>query len=496
VTQHVPPAPRQEAADRPVGPAAPPDTAPASGTTPATANAPARGFGSGSAVAEEADVIVVGAGPAGSATAFHLARAGLDVLLLEKCSFPREKVCGDGLTPRAVKQLVSMGIGLDAADGWFPNKGLRIIGGGVRLELEWPELSNYPGYGLVRTRRGFDEALARAAQKAGARLLEGVTVTGPVLDGAGRIVGVTARPAVADHNGGVSHGGPAGQDGTTNQHMGGQPAGGAGAERRYRARLVVAADGNSSRLSLSMGLRKRDDRPLGVAVRTYYASPRHDDDYLESWLELWDGDRLLPGYGWIFGLGDGTSNVGLGLLNTSAAFQHTDYRALLRRWLAAMPAEWGLTGENQTEPVRGAALPMGFNRTPHYTRGLLLVGDAGGMVNPFNGEGIAYALEAGEILARVITQALARPTPAGAELALRGYPQALKDAYGGYYTLGRKFVAAIGHPWVMKFATRHAMPRPVLMRFTLKLLANLTEARGGDASDRLINALSKITPAA
>jgi len=119
--------------------------------------------------ADSADVIVVGAGPAGSSTAFHLAQAGLDVLLLEKSIFPREKVCGDGLTPRAVKQLVAMGIPLDPEDGWFPNRGLRIIGGGVRLELDWPELSSYPGFGLVRTRRGFDEALARAAQKAGTR---------------------------------------------------------------------------------------------------------------------------------------------------------------------------------------------------------------------------------------------------------------------------------------------------------------------------------------
>jgi len=271
---------------------------------------------------------------------------------------------------------------------------------------------------------------------------------------------------------------------------------GDGAPRTYRARLVVAADGNSSRLSLAMGLAKRDDRPLGVAVRTYYTSPRHDDDYLESWLELWDGDRLLPGYGWVFGAGDGTSNVGLGLLNTSAAFQHTDYRGLLRRWLAGMPAEWGYTEENRTEPIRGAALPMGFNRTPHYTRGLLLAGDAGGMVNPFNGEGIAYAMESGEIAARVITQALARPDQASTERVLHGYPQALRDAYGGYYTLGRKFVGAIGHPWVMKFATRHGMPRPALMRLVLKLLANLTEPQGGDAADRVINALSRLTPAA
>ena len=422
---------------------------------------------------DDADVIVVGAGPGGSSAAYHLARAGLDVLLLEKSTFPREKVCGDGLTPRAVKQLVGMGIPLDPGDGWFPNKGIRIIGGGVRIELDWPELSSYPGFGLVRTRRGFDEIVARAAQRAGARLLEGVTVTGPVLDdSAQRIVGVTARDTAAPGNG----------DG--------------GTERTYRARLVVAADGNSSRLSLAMGLRKRDDRPLGVAIRTYYTSPRHDDDYLETWLDLWDGSALLPGYGWIFGVGDGTSNVGLGLLNTSTSFGHVDYRAMLRRWLATMPPEWGFGEENQTGPVRGAALPMGFNRTPHYTSGLLLVGDAGGMVNPFNGEGISTAMESGEIAAQVIVQALARPDRASAELALRGYPQALKDAYGGYYTLGRSFVGAIGHPWFMKFATRHGLPRPALMRFTMKLLANLTEPRGGDAADRVINALSRITPAA
>ena len=220
--------------------------------------------------------------------------------------------------------------------------------------------------------------------------------------------------------------------------------------------MVVAADGNSSRLSVAMGLRKRDDRPMGVAVRTYYTSPRHEDDYLESWLELWDGDRLLPGYGWIFGMGDGTSNVGLGMLNTSAAFGNIDYRELLSRWLGSMPEEWGYIEENRTEPIRGAALPMGFNRKPHYNRGLLLVGDAGGMVNPFNGEGIAYAMESGEILARVIAQALARPTLRRDELVLRGYPEALQDAYGGYYTLGRVFVQLIGKPKLMRYATSAA----------------------------------------
>src|SRR5579884_3142287 len=141
-----------------------------------------------------ADVIVVGAGPAGSTTAYHLARAGLSVLLLEKSAFPREKVCGDGLTPRAVKQLVAMGINISPEAGWLRNKGLRIIGGGVRLELDWPELAAYPNYGLVRKRDDFDERLARQAQKAGARLYELCNVGEPVVDDrTGRITGVHAK---------------------------------------------------------------------------------------------------------------------------------------------------------------------------------------------------------------------------------------------------------------------------------------------------------------
>ena len=400
--------------------------------------------------------------------------------MLEKSCFPREKVCGDGLTPRAVKALAGMGVPISAQDGWLPNKGLRIIGGGGRIEVPWPDLSSFPGFGLVRTRLDFDEILARHAEKAGARLLEGVNVTGPLLDDrTGRVIGVKARRGGASAEGTGRRAVPADQ-----------------AERSFRGRVVIAADGNSSRLSVSMGLQRRDDRPLGVAVRTYYSSPRHDDDYLEAWLDLWDGDTLLPGYGWIFGMGDGTSNVGLGLLNTSSAFQRIDYRVLLRRWLAAMPAEWGLCEENRTQPIRGAALPMGFNRTPHYANGLLLAGDAGGMVNPFNGEGIGYALESGEIAARVIVQSLARPTAASGELALRGYPAALDDAYGGYYTLARTFVRLIGRPGFMQFAARHGVKRPAVMRLTMKLLGNLTETRGGDAVDRLVNALSKMTPAA
>ena len=415
----------------------------------------------------DADVIVVGAGPGGSATAHALAQTGLDVLLLEKTAFPREKVCGDGLTPRAVRTLVDMGIDTGPANGFIRNRGLRIYGGGHRLELPWPELASFPDHGLVRPRLDFDELLVRHAQKAGARLQELTTVTGPVLSDDGRVVGVTAR---------------VGADRTATS---------------YRAPLVVAADGVSARLALGVGIEKRDDRPMGVAVRRYFTSPRTDDDMLESWLELRtkEGD-LLPGYGWVFGVGDGTSNVGLGILNTTKAWQRTDYKELLASWTRAMPAEWQFSEEFATGPVRGGALPMGFNRQPHYTRGLLLVGDAGGAVNPFNGEGIAYAMETGRLAAEVAAQALARPAGPARERALQAYPAQMKARYGGYYTLGRVFVHLIGHPEVMRLATRHGLPRPTLMKLTLKLLANLTDPRGGDALDRVVNGLSRLAPAA
>jgi geranylgeranyl reductase family protein len=453
---------------------------------------------------DDADVIVVGAGPSGSTAAYYLAQAGLNVLLIEKSRFPRDKVCGDGLTPRAVKSLVAMGVDVSEEAGWLRNKGLRVIGGGLRLELDWPELSNWPGYGLVRPRASLDEQLARRAQAAGVKLLEGTTVTGPVTDDNGRIVGVEATSETEEKSKSKSKSDnaeraasfqPALRSASLSTEADRMNRVRSGSTVTYRARVVVAADGNSSRLSVAMGLRKRDDRPMGVAVRTYYTSPRHRDDYLESWLDLWDGDRLLPGYGWIFGMGDGTSNVGLGMLNTSDAFGKTDYRDLLKRWLKSMPEEWGYVEENRTEPVRGAALPMGFNRTPHYYKGLLLAGDAAGMVNPFNGEGIAYAMESGELLARVVAQALARPARAETERVLRTYPEELQAAYGRYYTLGRVFVELIGRPKLMRYATGRGMHHPQLMRFALKLLANLTDPRDGDASDRIISAMTRLAPA-
>jgi geranylgeranyl reductase family protein len=416
----------------------------------------------------DADVIVVGAGPAGSSAAYWLATAGLDVALLEKTSFPREKVCGDGLTPRGTRALVEMGIDVSESNGWLHNRGLRVIGGGQRLHLDWPELTSFPPFGLVRPRADLDAMLANQAVKAGARLYEQTTVTEPLLDSAGRIVGVSGRTADK------------------------QPI-------TFRAPLVLTCEGVSGKLAQHMGVHRNEKRPLGVAVRRYYTSPKTHVVYLESWLELWDGkpgeSLLLPGYGWIFGMGDGTVNTGLGVLNSSAGFQKTDYRAMLTRWLDNTPEEWGLREDNAVGVTRGAALPMGFNRTPHYTRGLLLVGDSGGSVNPFNGEGIPYAMESGKFAAEAVVQGLARPAGPSRELALQAYPKRMRDEWGSYYRLGGAFVKMIGNPKIMSVCTKHGLPHPGLMRFVLKLLANLTDLHDGDASDRLVNALTKLTPA-
>jgi geranylgeranyl reductase family protein len=421
---------------------------------------------------DDADVIVVGAGPAGSTAATYLARAGLDVLLLEKTTFPREKVCGDGLTPRGVKQLIDLGVDTREEAGWLHNRGLRVIGGGTVLELDWPELSDYPPYGVVRPRRDFDEMLAHHAQRAGARLAENTNVGDAIVDErTGRVVGVRAK---------------------------------AGPEKvpvSYRAPIVLACDGVSARLALSVGIQKREDRPIGVAVRRYYTSPRSKDDYLESHLELWDrtdpsNPSLLPGYGWIFGMGDGTANVGLGTLSTSEAFKGTDYRAMMRSWLDGTPEEWGLREENAIGKIGGAALPMGFNRTPHYRAGLMLLGDAGGVVNPFNGEGIGFAMESAKLAAECVVQGLARRVGPSREHAFARYPAALSAQLGGYYRLGNYFSRLIGNPKIMRGGAQIGMNRAPVMRALLKLLAGLYDQRNGDLVDRAITLATRITPSA
>jgi geranylgeranyl reductase family protein len=343
------------------------------------------------------------------------------------------------------------------------------------VELPWPELSSYPSFGLARARMSFDHLLVEHARAAGAKVQERTNVTGPLLDErTGRVIGVEAN--LLDLDGRRT-----------------------GEQVTYRAPVVIAADGVSARLATGMGLEKRMDRPMGVAVRTYFRTPRHADPMMESQLELWDGkpgeSNLMPGYGWIFSLGDGTANVGLGSVSSTAAATKVDYKDLFAKWMVNAPEEWEFTPENQLGPVRGAALPMGFNRGPLYGRGLMLVGDAAGMISPFNGEGIAYALQAGRVAADAIVQSTARGTAAGRERALATYGTRMKDDLGGYYTLGRVFVKLIEHPQVMRACTKYGLPRPLVMKFTHKLLADCYETRGGDMVDKVIAGLARLAPA-
>lgn len=416
----------------------------------------------------DADVIVVGAGPAGSSAAYWLATCGLDVLVLEKSLFPREKVCGDGLTPRGTRALVDLGIDVSKDAGWVHTRGVRIVVGDRHLEVDWPELTRFPGYGLVRKRADLDWQLVEHAVKAGARLHQETKVTASVQDRQGRVVGVTARARGA-------------------------------VEVRYRAPLVLACDGASGRLAIGLGLHRNQRRPVGVAVRRYYRSPRSQDEYLEAWLLSQGRGRAhvpaaLHGYGWIFGLGDGSVNVGLGSMDARRSAPGADLPNALMTWLNDLPAEWGLREENALSGIDGGGLPMGFSRTPHYTRGLLLAGDAGGMVNPFTGEGIAYAMEAGKLAAEVVAQALARPQGPGRERALAAYPAAVTAAWGGHFRLGIRFAKLLAAPGVIPMGASHALRHPALVSFLVKLLVDLTEPRDGDVDDRVINALTTLAP--
>ena len=418
-------------------------------------------LGSGVGVpALETDVLVVGAGPGGSAAAYHLARRGLEVVLLDRASFPREKVCGDGLTPRAVLALRRMGV--DTEDPGFERVvGLRVRSRYGEVELPWPELETFPSYGLVRTRRDLDELLVRRAVGAGARLLERTEAVGPIVE-EGWVRGARVR-AVDD-----------------------------GAPTEVRARFVVAADGAPSRFAAQAGVRRDEARPLGIAARRYFRASFDPGPWLESWLDLWEGDALLPGYGWVFPLADGTLNVGAGLLNTFRGFRDVSARRLLDAFVRHLPPSWGISDENGAGPVRSGPLPMGMNRRPLAVPGMLVVGDAGGIVNPFNGEGIAYAMESAEVAAELIAEALLSGRPAVAHL----YPTVLRERYGRYFAMGRGFVRAIGNPRVMRTATRYGLPRPVVMRFAMRVLANLTDGRDGDANDKLMWALERLARAA
>jgi geranylgeranyl reductase family protein len=407
-------------------------------------------------------VAIVGAGPGGSAAAHFLARAGVDVVLLDIRDFPRDKTCGDGLTPRAVRQLHDMGLA-ERLVGSQRFDGLRSIAHGVTLELAWPEHPDFPSYGYVVRRRELDEMVAEQAVKAGATIRQGAEAVAPVVDG-GLLAGAMVRDKAS------------------------------GEVTPVRARYVIVADGANSRFGRALGTSRNRSFPLGMAIRGYFTSPFHDEPWIESHLDIRDKQgNHLPGYGWIFPVGDGTVNVGVGLLSTFKGWKHVNTTHLMEAFCDTAPARWDISPETATCAPTGGRLPTGGSVTPRVGPSFVVAGDAAGFVNPFNGEGISVAYETGRLAADAVDLALAT----GDGLALQTYDTRLAEVYGLYFKTARAFVRAIGNPALMRELTRVGMHSRTLMEWVLRIMANLLrpeEVGPAEAVYKTLAALVRFAP--
>jgi geranylgeranyl reductase family protein len=410
------------------------------------------------------DVLVVGGGPSGAACAYWLANAGHDVVMVERKHYPREKTCGDGLTPRSVRQLEDMGLADELASAGHRFQGLRSHGFGRTLELSWPDHPDLPAYGYVITRKDLDALVAERAAKAGATVWEGTEAKEPVVE-----AGLVRGARVQGKPGGIAE---------------------------VRARYTVVADGANSRFGRSLGTARNRAYPQGMAIRGYWTSPRHDEPWIDSWLDIRDkAGNVLPGYGWVFPVGDGRVNVGIGLLSTFNQWKAVNTTHLLQSFAEYAPPSWDIRPETSCGPATGGRLPMGLSVGPHAGPTWLVVGDAGGIINPFNGEGIAYAYESGRFAADAVHLALAT----GDGMALRSYRERLHDSYALYYKVARAFVRIIGRPELMRILVTTGMRSRSLMEWVLRIMANLLrpdELGPAEAAYRAVAAVARLVPEA
>jgi menaquinone-9 beta-reductase len=389
--------------------------------------------------AERHDVLVVGGGPAGAAAGFWLAKAGHDVCVLERKAFPRDKTCGDGLTPRAVHQLREMGLEPTIAARHHRHDGLRAEAHGITLELPWPDHPVFPSYGYVVRRRDLDRMVAEQAGAAGATVREASEALRP-LTRDGHVIGALVKDKAS------------------------------GETREVHARYVVVADGSLSRFGRALGTARNKSYPQGIAIRGYFESPLSADPWIESCLDVHDRDgRSLPGYGWIFPLGDGTINVGIGLLSTYKGYRDVNTTHLMSEWAATAPERWGIDPDAMLAPPTGGRLPMAGSVNPKAGPNWLVVGDAAGSINPFNGEGIDYAYETARMAADLIDEAIV----SGTGQPLQRYTTMLDDEYGLYFRVARSFARIIGQPMLMRELTRVGMRSQSLMEWVLRIMANL-----------------------
>ena len=413
--------------------------------------------------ADRHDVLVIGGGPAGAAAGFWLAKAGHDVCVLERKAFPRDKTCGDGLTPRAVHQIRDMGLEPAIAAGHHRHQGLRAVAHGITLELPWPEHPVFPGYGYVVRRRDLDRMVAEHAAGAGATVLTSAEAVRPLLRD-GLVTGAVVEDKARSET------------------------------REVRARYVIVADGSLSRFGRALGAARNKAYPQGIAIRGYFESPISTDPWIESCLDVHDrAGQSMPGYGWIFPLGDGTINVGIGLLSTFKGYRDVNTTHLMSEWAATAPERWGIDPEAMLAPATGGRLPMAGSVNPKVGPNWLLVGDAAGSVNPFNGEGIDYAYETARMAADLVDEALITGTAA----PLARYTTVLDDEYGLYFKVARNFARIIGQPVLMRELTRVGMRSHSLMEWVLRIMANLLrddEVGPAEAAYRAVARIARLVP--
>ena len=405
-------------------------------------------------------MLVVGAGPAGAAAAYWLATGGHDVQVVEARAFPRTVTCGDALTPRAVHQLHEMGLA-DALAGSHRHDGLRISAHGRTVEVPWPDHPTYPDHGYVVRRDHLDQLVADHAAGAGARIWTGTEAL---------------RPLVED---GLTLGAVVSRDGD---------------EVEVRADYLVVADGALSRFGRSLGSARNRGYPHGSALRRYHRSELGPSPWLETDIGLTDRQgAALPGCGWVFPLGDGTVNAGVGLLSTFRDFSSVDTADLLDGWMEGLPADWGLSPEGACGPAEAGRLPMGGSVMPKVGPTHLLVGDAAGVVNPLNGSGLDTAYETGRLAAEVLHEALAT----GDGLVLQDYPRRLEAELGRYFKLARVTAALLGRPAVVRALTTTGIRSRSLLEWTVRIGANLLrpdERRPAELAYRAATRLARLVP--
>ena len=408
------------------------------------------------------DLLVVGGGPAGAATAYWAATHGLDVAFVERKAFPRDKTCGDGLTPRAVHQLEEMGLGATLA-GYHRFEGLRAIAHGRTLEMAWPEHDTFPRYGYVVRRCDLDAFVANHAVAAGATLHQATEAVRPLDPPDGAPAGAIGGALVVDRN--------------------------TGDEREIRARHVVVADGANSRFGRALGTNRDRTYPMGMAIRGYFESPLHDDPWIESSLDVRDRNgNAMPGYGWIFPVGNGTINVGIGLLSTFRDYKEINTSHLFEEFACTLPEHWQIDPTRPIGSPTGGRLPMAGSVGPKAGPNWLLGGDAAGAVNPFNGEGIDYAYETGRMAAGLIAEAAAR----GDDALLARYPDLLDEEYGLYFKVARLFSKLIGKPALIRELTRLGIRSRPLMEWALRVMANLMRDQDRSTAETAYSAIASV----